>query len=284
MSSFEGISVIIPVHNREATIGRAIASVLKQSHPPDEVIVVDDGSTDRTPYRIADFGDRIHSVRIGNSGVSAARNTGIRAARHRWLAFLDSDDEWHPEKLKTQLQYLERNAEYRIIHTDEIWIRHGTRVNPRKVHQKSGGMIFEISLPRCMISPSSVMIKDELFDLYGLFDETLPACEDYDLWLRMTCREPVLYADTPLITKYGGHEDQLSRQFPAMDRFRIRVLQELIETVPLDRNQIIAATNQLLQKLAILEQGAFKRGKMAAWHYYRSAGMHYRKLLRRLGG
>ncbi len=101
----------------------------------------------------------------------------------------------------------------RVCHTDEIWIRNGRRVNARKKHGKKGGWIFQHCLPLCAMSPSSIMIHRDVFTALGGFDERLPACEDYDLWLRITARYPVLFTRQPLIEKYGGHDDQLSRKY-----------------------------------------------------------------------
>ena len=120
---------------------------------------------------------------------------------------------------------LRRTPEARLCHTEEIWIRNGVRVNQMKKHAKSGGWLFQRSLALCCISPSSVLIHRSLFEDYGDFDESLPACEDYDLWLRITARESVAYVEVPQIYKYGGHEDQLSRAFWGMDRFRIQALE-----------------------------------------------------------
>jgi GT2 family glycosyltransferase len=155
-------------------------------------------------------------------------------AKHEWIAFLDSDDEWLPHKLERQCEALERHPQYRFCHTDEIWIRRGRRVNPMKKHAKHRGYIFDQCLPLCVISPSSALIHRDLFDRYGTFDPELPVCEDYDLWLRICAREPVLYVDEALLLKFGGHEDQLSQAYWGMDRFRIRALENLIRSGALD--------------------------------------------------
>ena len=276
------ISVIIPVHNREQWIGDCIQSVLNQSRPADEILVIDDGSDDDTAKVIKSYGDQVTHVCQATRGVSSARNRGIRQARGDWIAFLDSDDRWHPDKLEAQLRHLDRHPDCRLIHADEIWIRHGRRVNQKKVHRKSGGMIYEMCLPRCVISPSAVMIHHTVFDDFGLFDETLPACEDYDLWLRICRSEPVCYVDRPLITKYGGHEDQLSRSFEAMDRFRVRVLLNHLEREPLRRNQLHPLLKVLIKKAAILQSGAWKRGNYAACGYYKHAKNKGEQLMQRL--
>jgi GT2 family glycosyltransferase len=174
---------------------------------------------------------------------------------------LDSDDEWLPRKLARQVEALRSKPDLMLCHTNEIWIRRGRRVNPMKKHEKFGGRIFRECLPLCIISPSSALLHRSLLEEVGLFDETLPVCEDYDLWLRVSARYPVLYLDEPLIVKYGGHEDQLSRSIWGMDRFRIRALEKVISSEVLSAEDRLAAIRTLLEKIEIFAAGARKRGK-----------------------
>ena len=253
------ISVIIPTYNREAFIGRALDSVLAQSRQPAEVIVVDDGSTDSTAVLLRQLYPQVSYVYQENQGVSSARNAGIARARCDWLALLDSDDEWLPAKLAAQSAALSQNPGYRICHTDEIWIRRNERVNPMRKHAKSGGWIYEKCLPMCVISPSSVLIHRSVFDDVGDFDEQLPACEDYDLWLRICASYPVLFVDDLLLKKYGGHQDQLSRKFWGMDRFRVHAMEKMLTTGSLGEQQRAATLRELLHKFRVLLNGARKR-------------------------
>jgi len=242
-------------------LARALQSVCAQTRLPNEVLVIDDGSTDNTAARIrTDFPD-VELIRQENRGVSAARNAGIRRAKGTWIALLDSDDAWLPEKLERQLEALERAPDTVLCHTDEIWIRRGRRVNPMKKHRKYGGAIFERCLPLCVISPSSALVHRRLFELVGLFDESLPACEDYDFWLRATARFPVLYVEQALTMKYGGHADQLSHRFWGMDRFRIAALEKLLEDAALEDAKRRAVQATLARKIAIYAAGARKRGR-----------------------
>lgn len=252
------ISVIIPSYNRIHTLTRAIESVLSQDSPVDEIIVVDDGSSDGTASQISQHYPDIRLIRQSNRGVSAARNSGIDQASHPWIALLDSDDTWLPDKISEIRLTRQQHPEYRLFHSDEIWIRNGARVNAMKKHLKSGGWIFERCLPLCVISPSAAVLQRSLFQSVGLFDESLPACEDYDLWLRICHQYPVYYIDRPLITKYGGHNDQLSRQYWGMDRFRIRSIYRLLQQGELGEPYLCAAISMLISKLELLLQGAKK--------------------------
>jgi len=262
------VSVIIPTYNRADLVRQALASVQAQTYRDFEIVVVDDGGTDGT-FEVLSAWPELRLLRHARRrGVSAARNTGINAARGRWLAFLDSDDLWLPDKLARQISWLEGQPELLICQTEEIWVRRGVRINKPLSHRKQGGRIFLPSLRRCMISPSAVILNRRLFEDHGAFDEILPAAEDYDLWLRLTWRYEVGLVDEPLVIKRGGHPDQLSRQW-GLDRFRIRALAKLLGEPDLPEPYARAARNLLAAKCAIYAQGCHKRGKMAEAAYYR---------------
>lgn len=267
------VSVIIPTYNRSWALKRAIDSVLAQDFQDFEVVVVDDGSTDSTSQILESY-PRICVVRQRRRGVSAARNAGIARTAGRLITFLDSDDLWLPAKLSTQVEFFQSRADALICQTEEIWIRNGHRVNPKKRHRKYSGMIFEQSLKLCIVSPSAVMIRRHLFDEIGTFDETLHMCEDYDLWLRASCRFPVHLIEVPLVIKHGGHPDQLSKQWGA-DRFRIRSLQKILESDLLNFRQYCAAVEVLRNKCSIYAAGCTKRGRdQEANHYMRIADQY----------
>jgi len=264
------ISVIIPSYNRAERLARALHSVYKQTLIPNEVIVIDDGSTDNTRQVITNLFPQVKYRHQPNKGVSAARNLGIKIADGEWLAFLDSDDEWVSGKIERQYNVATTQPGFKIIHTNEIWIRDGNRVNQMKKHAKYGGMIFRHCLPRCIISPSSVMVHRSLFEAIGAFDEKLPACEDYDLWLRSCARYPVYYIDEPLIIKHGGHAGQLSRKYWGMDRFRIEALNNIIHSGVLDEADRRVATEILARKIKIYLNGAMKRKKWEEINKYKA--------------
>lgn len=268
------ISVILPTFNRAWTVAGAVASVLDQTWTDFELIVVDDGSTDDTAAVLAPYADRLRLLHQSNGGVSAARNAGIDAARGRLIAFLDSDDRWMPKKLAVQKAFFDAHPEAKICQTEEVWIRNGVRVNPGKRHRKPSGDIFIPSLALCLVSPSAVMMRRELFDDVGRFDETLPACEDYDLWLRVACRYPVYRITTPLIVKHGGHADQLSKM-SGLDQYRIESLKKVLASGPLDAGQRQAAAATLVEKCRIFAAGCRKRGRDADADHYLALARKY---------
>jgi glycosyltransferase involved in cell wall biosynthesis len=255
------VSVVIPTYNRAHLVGEAVASALAQEKVAPEVIVVDDGSTDHTASVLASFGSAIRTVCQPHGGVSAARNTGIRTAMGEWLAFLDSDDLWRPRKLRVQLDFLRERPGLKICQTEEIWIRNGSKLNPKKYHRKPQGYCFPQLLERCLVSPSGVVIQREVFEEVGLFDESLPACEDYDLWLRIGCRYPIGLIEEPLTIKRGGHPDQLSNSIPGLDRYRILALARLLQTGPLSPNQQEQVLQAMRRKCRIYSEGCKKRGR-----------------------
>ncbi len=264
--SMPTVSVIIPTYNRAWVLKEAIDSVLAQDFRDFEIVVVDDGSTDNTQEILESY-QQICVVRQDHRGVSAARNTGTVRAAGRLVTFLDSDDLWLPGKLSAQVAFFNTHPDALICQTEEIWIKNGVRVNPKKRHKKYSGMVFERCLELCIVSPSAVMMRRWLFDKIGGFDETLPLCEDYDLWLRIACRFPVYLIETPLVIKRGGHPDQLSTR-RCMDRFRIRALTKILKSESLSSRQFLAADAALKRKCVIYAAGCLKRGRvMEAYHY-----------------
>ena len=259
------VSVIITTYNRRAFLKPAVLSVLNQDYKDKEIIVIDDGSTDDSFKEIEGF--PVQYIWKENGGISSARNKGIEAAGGDYIAFLDVDDLWKKKKLSTQMTVMSEEG-YDISYTDEIWMRNGKHLNQKSIHKKYSGFIFEQCLPLCIISPSSVLMKRDIFDVVGRFDETMSVCEDYDMWLRVTARYPVLFVEKKLIIKQGGHEDQLSKRYPAMDRFRIESIARILESDVLSETMRNAAIRELEKKCRIYIQGAIKRGKAEDVQYY----------------
>ena len=268
-NSIVNVSVIIPTYNRKNLLKRALHSVSSQTFVPREIIVVDDGSSDGTKDWVLERFPYVRYIYQDNSGVSSARNAGIKEAKGSWIAFLDSDDEWMSNKLEQQKRAINSFQQAWLCHTNEIWIRNGVRVNQMKKHQKYGGNVFENCLDICRISPSSVLIKKEVFEMVGLFDESLKVCEDYDLWLRITAVLPVIFLDEQLITKYGGHSDQLSRVDNGIEQYRIKSLEKILRSESLSADQSKSAKFHLLKKLKVFSNGLEKRNKLTELSIYK---------------
>ena len=295
------ITVIIPTYNRAYCLPTAIDSVLTQTEPDFELIVVDDGSTDNTAEIVKNYSDpRLTCVQTPNRGVSAARNRGLQKGTGEYYCFLDSDDYWLQEKLKRQKEFHEYNPGILISQTNEIWMRKSRdnrsgrpagspsahhdagpgplrippayrRVNQMKKHYKKAGDIYRHCLPLCLITPSSVMIHRTVFKDVGAFDEDLPACEDYDLWLRITCTYEVGLVREALIVKFGGHADQLSYNIPCLDKYRIQAMLKVLNSGTLTKDQKRATLRELIKKCAIYANGCLKHSK-------EEEGTHYQKL------
>jgi glycosyltransferase involved in cell wall biosynthesis len=245
----------------------AIQSVLDQDYFTSqnssnlfELIVIDDGSTDNTLEVAQSFKDRVKYHTKMNEGVSVARNLGLRLAKGDYIAFLDSDDLWKKEKLRMQMNLMENIPQARLCYTDEIWLRKGVRVNPKKRHQKYSGWIFDRVLPLCLLSLSSALFRREIFEEIGNFDEELPVCEDYDFSLRAAHKHPFYFIPRPLIVKRGGHPDQLSQKFWGMDRFRVKALEKAL-SLELTPSQESLVRKELVKKCRILAKGFAKRNK-----------------------
>ncbi|MDD2943552.1 MAG: glycosyltransferase [bacterium] len=256
------VSVVIPVFDRPSEIERAVESVIAQSYRDFELLIIDDGSSLPNKCYADWMRQGITIVRTSRRGVSAARNLGVKLARGRWLAFLDSDDSWSARKLERQVTYIQANPLIKVLQSQEQWIRHGRRVNQAKHHQMLQGNIFNKALEMCCISPSSVIIEKELFFRHGGFDESMRVCEDYDLWLRIAVAHEVGLVESDDVVKYGGHADQLSRSVTAIDRFRVYSLLKLLYQphLVLSTEQRRSVCDVLRKKANIVSQGAAKRG------------------------
>ncbi|HBE03534.1 MAG TPA: glycosyl transferase [Spirochaetia bacterium] len=255
-------SVIIPVYNRISELKRAIISVYAQTCSNYELVIVDDFSDDFFSRQYARLPAEFPGIKIIPSecrGPSGARNTGIKKTAGKWIALLDSDDEWLPQKLKLQNEIIMQTG-CQACYTNEKWLQNGVFRNQGKKHHKQGGWIFDLALPICIISPSSIVVSREALKTTGLFCETMEIAEDYDLWLRLTDRFAVEYIDKPLVIKHGGHEGQLSRKYPMIEKFRMQALENFLSWPQADPANRKKALNMLAQKTAIYIQGAARRG------------------------
>lgn len=284
------VSVIIPTYNRRRMLFDAVGSVLAQRDAALELIIVDDGSTDGTwedlhrgeladVIAAAPCNCRVVIERTAHRGPAAARNRGAAIAQCEYLAFLDSDDLWAPHKLVRQFAYMRVHPQFPLAQTQECWIRNGRRVNPGLRHIKCAGDIFAPSLRTCLVSPSAVMMRRDLFEEMGGFDEELPACEDYDLWLRILCRHQAGLLDQALVTRRAGHPDQLSATVPALDRYRIRTLLKLLANCELTTARRIAVAEVLAERCAIYAKGLLRRNRRDEFIFYSDLGHVARTML-----
>jgi len=255
------VSVIIPTFNRVEYLPGALDSVYSQIHPVSEVIVVDDGSTDHTVEKLSPSYPSVQFLRQENQGVSSARNLGIAKASHPWIALLDSDDRWTPQKLERQINHLSQNPSLRAVHTEEKWIRDGKEINIPASLDKSKEGLWERSLEKCIICPSSVLLHQSVFEETGTFDPSLAICEDYDFWLRLLLTHEIGLIDEPLVHKYGGHPDQLSMSTWGLDRFRVQSLKKISGFENISPTQKAQIHETIIRKTDLLIQGFKKHGK-----------------------
>lgn len=272
------ISVIIPSYNRVSFLERALLSVAAQSLPCDEIIVVDDGSTDATAHLVDSFSASlaipVRYIFQENQGPAAARNKGIGAAVSHTIAFLDSDDHWHKDKLKLQSVALKKNPGFLISHTGERWLRRGQHLNQKKIHQPGDGDIFKHCLRICAVGMSTVMLKKELFDDVAMFNEDFRCCEDYDLWIRVSSRHSFLLVDEALTIKEGGREDQVSYHYRVgMDRFRIAAIANLLQNGCISREQRSLVLEELQRKCTVYAKGCERHGRSKEAALYANLGL-----------
>ena len=303
-------SIIIPTYNRKDFLKIALDSVLSQTFCNYELIIIDDGSTDGTKELVEKYltisGKRLadskttqnpnHYLRDArvypltpnrytlsairyihqeNKGPAAARNRGLKEAKGEFICFLDSDDRFRHDKLEITRRYIRKYPDYKIFHSEEIWYRSGSLLEQKASHKKPSGYVFENALKLCSISISTAAIHKGIFSQVGYFDEKLPACEDYDFWLRVSAKFPVLLIPEYLTIKEGGHSDQQSKRYQAMDAFRMYALEKLLRQNNLNDKHYQLAYAELKKKCEIYLNGARKRKKTAEI-------MHYERLLAEL--
>lgn len=201
------VSILLPTYNRGHLLGRAIDSVLNQTYTRYELIVIDDGSTDHTRQVVKGFKDvRIQYFKhYENKGISAARNTGLDAATGKYIAFIDSDDEWLPKKLEMQMASFENAGSHvGVVYTSTLLLdAQGWSRMPKAGAKKLQGDIHETLLTENIIPMPSVLMRKACFDQVGLFDENLYQAGDYELWLRISRKYKFMYIATPLMIKYS---------------------------------------------------------------------------------
>ena len=209
------VSVVIPAYNAAPYIAEAVDSVLAQTAPAAEVIVLDDGSSDATRNILARYGPRIRLVTQENRGAAAARNRGIELATAPYVAFLDADDCWEPDKLAVQLAAAETHPDLPVVHTDSSVIDAAgeqVRASANRTRQSQNGYVFEdvFLCPIATILTSTLVVRKDCFAVAGRFDARYPVFQDYDLFLRLAWHFPILYIDRSL-TRYRLTPRSLTR-------------------------------------------------------------------------
>ncbi len=274
----QSVSVIIPTLNRANYLQRAVQSVYLQKNFNGEIIIIDDGSTDSTTEVVAGMKCNFPIIYryIENCGPAAARNLGVELSSFQILAFLDSDDHWQKNKITKQLNLLELNPNYNICHTGEKWLRRGEHLNQKNIHKPRHGYIFDHCLQLCAVGMSTVLMKRRLFEEIGGFDVTLPCCEDYDLWLRISRKHPFLLVSDALTIKEGGREDQVSYKHRiGMDKYRIYAIIKLLDEKVLNNDQSKKALDTLQKKCEVYGQGCIKYGRVDEGKYYLGVAEKY---------
>ncbi len=222
------VSVVIPTYNHGHFVTEAVESALAQTYHPIEVIVVDDGSSDDTREILRCYGDRIRYVFQENKGLSAARNTGIRVARGEWIALLDSDDIWAAEKLETQLRCLDKHPSAGLVGALN---KSDASFGPPPVPLGCVTVRVLDFLTSTPFGPSSALIRRDVLEEVGGFDETLRSVEDRDMWLRIAVRYPALRVEWPC-WYYRVSAGQMSRNAPRMYAAFRQVLEKFFRQHP----------------------------------------------------
>lgn len=273
------VSVIIPSYQYAHFVGEAIESVLAQTYKDYEIIVVDDGSTDNTSEILSNFGDQISVIyHRENRGLSAARNTGIRISKGKYLAFLDADDVWMPDKLRLQVKLLDQNSDVGLVFSDMTYFgkRCGSEKRAFQEVSPSSGKVFKDLFVKDFIPMPTVIVRKICFEKVGLFDESLTSCEDHDMWLRIAKFFKVDYVDASL-GKYRLHQRNMSKKREKMLTQLIRVQEKTLKSNPYLLSEVGSTIlnrcyYQLYKNLGKFYLGIGKR-KQARRHF-----LHYIRL------
>jgi len=290
------VSVIVATHNKRDLLLEALESVFHQSYRDFDVIVVDDGSTDGTPVQVfSRFGAQpeaiaalarmnptsirpfshsfvhhglpVHYHYYGNRGLSSARNRGIRVARSPLLAFLDHEDAWSPDHLALSAEVHEDDAHPVISYVNECSPKERARARAARRDEPLSGMIFEHVLDASQICISSSMINRVCFNECGFFDENLPACADYDLWLRLCSRYPVVHVPGPQLTRRSVRHRSSSRAW-TWDRYRVYALEKAFQSGHLDPGQRLLVAEEIVRKCERLVDGFTKQTSDERANFY----------------
>lgn len=282
------VSVIVPTFNKKEQVREALQSVLDQKFQDIEILIADDGSTDGTPLALfkelgaqpeaidvlAKMGNNsirpfTHAFQCGgitvqyhygiNRGLSTARNRGIKSARGEYIAFLEPDDFWAPHHLSELISHLKRNREVKVCRVSERLIREGKSRAPKHPANRTTGWLFEASLDSSLMSISTVICHRSCFSICGCFDENMPACEEYDLWIRISSHFPIGFLDCNSVTRRTPRPADSIRAWN-WDRFRVYALEKAFQSGHITPEQRYLVAQSIVLKCERLVEG-FKRQK-----------------------
>lgn len=229
------VSVVMPVYNPKSYALRALRSVIDQTHPTIEILVVDDGSKINIEEFFKDYLSDIKIIHQQNSGPAGARNAAIKAAQGEFIAFLDQDDLWMPNKISAQIREFDKNDKLGLVSSWVCIIRGDNDDSVEsvvKITADRDDCIRTLKIHNLIQSPSVVMVKKECFDTVGMFDRDIMGCEDRDMWYRIVCKYDIHFISEPL-TKYRRHSSNLHHNVPMMTRNQIKYIRKHRETMAL---------------------------------------------------
>ena len=268
MNSKKYFSVIIPTFNRSQIVVDSIVSVLEQSYKCYEIIIIDDASTDNTLTILKDKYFNNPKIKIisnkRNMGVSYSRNIGIQNASYDWICFLDSDDLWHMSKLEQYNNILHvKSNTIDFIHSNEIWLRNGVTVDQPSKFAKTGKNIIEKCIKQCLFSTSTLCINKRVLEEYTMYDESLPVCEDYDLFLKLLLNDHhYFFVDEALTTKRAGICEQLSYSHYNLEIYRLISLSNISQTIASSHYLYKTILIEIERKKQIVKKGALKHNNL----------------------
>lgn len=305
-----GVTVVVPTCNRKDFVTQALHSVFSQNYRNFEIVVVDDGSTDGTAaHLLRTFGAEARAVELvarrnpaaltpfyhtfthqgllvryeyhQNRGLGAARNRGIRHARGSYIAFLEAEDIWEPGHLRSQIDFLEGHRGACIARVGERPAKEGPRSRRARRGEVASGNLFAQALEQAPAGISCAVVHRSCFAECGEFDENMPACEDYDLWLRLTARFPVYYVEGPEVTRRAPRPDGSPHAWTS-DRFRVYSLEKSFQSGQLDSEQRFLVSQALVRRCERLVEGYRRQKSEERANFYerkrRRFGQEVRKL------
>jgi len=269
------ISVIIHTYNNEKLIAETIESVLRQTYKDYEIIVVDDGSTDNTRTVLQPYMDRMRYHYKENGGIPSAKNAGIRLSEAGFIAFLDHDDLWVPDKLKIQIDYFNKNPQVGLVYSKYITFSNGKelRTNPKKGYS---GWVFSKLISRSFIQTSTVMVKRECLDAVGPFDESFTLSDEYDLFLRIAKRYQCGFVDKEL-TRYRIHDRNASKDDLRFDMENLKVFKKIYD----NSNGLDTKCKKLLRE-RIAKYNMNVAGRLYAQGRFEDSNKYHREALKYL--